>query len=262
MRVLRPGIAYVQRVWIYMQAFRLREAIRLAAAEQSKDGRITAVLRNSNIPVTLRCGTCDFVVLRKVLIEGEYRIPFLTKPALVIDAGANIGISALYFALQYPEARVYAVEPDKENFELLQLNTRAVPNVVPVNAALWSRPARLALTNPEAEPWAFHFVEAEDGAYQTTTIPEIMAKAGVDAIDILKLDIEGGERELFRDPSAHDWLPAVRILIAELHDRFTPSCTESLVRLLAARSFQCHVKGESLYVHFEQEGQPTPWGNL
>src|SRR5579863_2728165 len=68
-------------------------------------------------PVRLRPGTSDVEVLWDVFARDTYRIPFRTPrgPSVIVDAGANIGITSIYFSSLYPRARVIAIEPEPSN---------------------------------------------------------------------------------------------------------------------------------------------------
>jgi len=102
--------------------------------------------------ISLRLGTSDLGVIVKVLGSHEYGFPFDGTPKLIIDAGANIGISALYFAQRFPDAKIYAIEPEEGNFELLKKNCNGRPNIILKKAALWNHSTRV-IFRPEAENW-------------------------------------------------------------------------------------------------------------
>ncbi|QKT03354.1 FkbM family methyltransferase [Ectothiorhodospiraceae bacterium 2226] len=65
---------------------------------------------------------------------------------MILDTGANIGTSALYFAQRYPRARL-AVEPEDGNFALLETNTRHLPNVTALKAAVWGSTEKRVIKN-------------------------------------------------------------------------------------------------------------------
>jgi len=46
------------------------------------------------------------------------------RQPLIIDCGANIGCASVWFATQYPKARILAVEPDPDNFRMLVRNSK------------------------------------------------------------------------------------------------------------------------------------------
>jgi hypothetical protein len=64
-------------------------------------------------------------------------------------------------------------------------------------------------------------------------------------IDILKIDIEGSEKELF-ESDYETWLPKVTTLIIELHDRMREGSSLSFFRALTKYNFRLAVKGENL----------------
>ena len=71
-----------------------------------------------------------------------------------------------------------------------------------------------------------------------------MTRYQADEIDILKLDIEGAEKEVFTS-NYHRWLPKTRILIVELHDRMKAGCSSAFIKAMADYNFTIHPKGEN-----------------
>ena len=188
-------------------------------------------------PVTIRLGGSDLRTFLHVIASDGYAFPFSLdrEPTVVVDAGANTGLSALWFATKYPKAIVLSIEPSPDNFELLVENTRHLPNVVPICAALWSETGTVSLLDPGQGPWAYRVAESKSDARQLEVsetdvisaidVPTLMATYGVDHIDILKIDIEGSEREVFED--AAGWIDRVHAIVIELHDRIKPGCSRS-----------------------------------
>lgn len=203
-------------------------------------------------PVLVRRGGSDWPTFEKVFVDQEYGVDMPDfAPRLIIDAGANVGYATLFFARKFPEARILAIEPEGANYEQLVLNTRAYPNVTPIQAALWSRAERLAITNPSADSWSFRVGAADSGAgagaVRGVTIPELLAMAGAERIDLLKLDIEGAEKDLF-ECGAEEWLGRVGLIIAELHDRNRPGCSRAFYRALTRFEFGQFPMGENIVV--------------
>src|SRR5262249_35244366 len=108
----------------------------------------------------LRTFVGDLFVLFEVMSMGAYSIPETVLPRdqvrVIIDCGANIGLTSLYLAAHYPHARVYSVEPDAENFALLRLNTRAEPRITPIRAAVVGRSCRTVRMTTGGESWKHH----------------------------------------------------------------------------------------------------------
>jgi FkbM family methyltransferase len=182
-------------------------------------------------PYYLREGTSDERVEQDV-----FRItPIHTKenfgsPRWIIDAGANIGLRTIWFANIFPEANIIAIEPEKTSFDLLQRNTAFYPNVRCIQAGLWKNDAYLKIRNPNDEPWAFIIDELTDNEIRNDnihgiTIEHLMKEYAINNIDILKIDIEGSEKEVFENSA--QWINSVNVFFIELHDRMKNGCAKS-----------------------------------
>lgn len=199
----------------------------------------------------------DVRVFHQVVLRRSYQLP-IVLPAVrfIVDAGANAGYAALYFAQANPDARILAIEPDRSNFEMLCTNSENVARIECFLGALWPVETRLSIQNPSAPKTAIMVGEAEncEGDVPTITIPRIVATHGF--IDILKLDIEGAEIELFSHCDL-SWLDEVGCLIIELHDFMRPGCSMAFYRAIARRSFQQHISGENLIIVFDHARKPS-----
>ena len=199
--------------------------------------------------VAIRPDTEDADVFRSVFLRHECRVPgtMARPPRVIVDGGAYVGYSTVYYALAWPEARVIAVEPEPRNLAQLHTNTKALPNVTVIHGAIWHRHERLHIENPDAASYSFRMSPAsgESEGVQAFTVPDLMALAGTDVIDILKLDIEGAEREVFEH--AESWIRQAGILCVEVHDRYKPGCTAAFLNAVKTGSFRLLVEhGEKL----------------
>jgi FkbM family methyltransferase len=125
-------------------------------------------------------------------------------------------------------------------------NTSLYVNIMVVQAGIWNRKTFLKIVNQEGEKWSFQVQESEcyNGAIEAITIEDIMKLSSSEFIDILKLDIEGSEKEVFS--SSQDWIDKVGILIVELHDKFKPGCSESFYSAVSKFNFKKFRKGENI----------------
>lgn len=192
-------------------------------------------------PVYVRGGpSFDTTVLYEMLVSEEYApVGDLAAPQFIIDAGANIGMATLLFLNLYPTAHVVAIEPDQGNLDVCRRNLAPYAGrVTLLEGALWNRPGRLQL-EPNREEWAIKVRNAtpgEGGSVEAFTLPDIVARhAHGKPVDFLKIDIEGGEREIFDEESA-EWLARVRNLAVETHG---PDCVERFTSAL--RPFACEM---------------------
>jgi FkbM family methyltransferase len=193
-------------------------------------------VRGIATPVYCRAQGSDFHVLRQVLGHHDAAIRLDHPPKLIIDAGANVGYSSLLFMSHYPTATIVGIEPDKTNCELFRKNCGAHPKIRLLEGAVWPRSKTLAITNPEADPWAFQVDETsadeQAGLVRGYTIPEIIDMNGGGRVNLLKLDVEGAECALFSE-GAEEWLPRVDVILVELHDHFVSGCRAAFDRLLS-----------------------------
>lgn len=163
--------------------------------------------------IYLRQGSSDIAVFEHVFIQGELDFN-LDNPKLILDGGANCGLTALYLASQYPDANILAVEPNLDNCSMIKLNTSGL-NVEVIETALWSRSTYLKIENVDAEPWAFHCVETVKDAPGSFMARDISSILEGRECDLVKLDIEGAEIEVFKDI---EWLSKVAIVVVEIHN--------------------------------------------
>ena len=212
-------------------------------------------LTSINIPglphkVYLRKGTSDARCFNQVFLEQDYDFEIDFRPQFIIDCGANIGLSSLFFQKKYPGAQIIAVEPEKSNFEMLQMNTKSYSNIECLNYGIWNRNVNLKITeqSKEKDKWGFTVTETQEegnGAIKAITISEIMKRYGKNEIDILKMDIEGSELEVFSS-NYEDWLPKTKIIMMELHDRERKGCGKAFFQSLFNYDFSInqYYKGE------------------
>jgi FkbM family methyltransferase len=182
-------------------------------------------LEGLRYPFFLRLQTSDAQVCHEVLLGREYFFPVSFSPGTIVDVGANCGFTSVFYANQFPDARIWAIEPEPSNFAALVKNAERYPNITPIRAALWSKDGEVAVFSPapKFEDWGkWGFAVAPGAGCRAVTVSTLMREIGVDAIDILKVDIEGAEREIFSNP---EWIDNVRLLAIELHDRTHPGCT-------------------------------------
>ena len=105
-------------------------------------GRVlTLHVRGLPSPVYCRAGGSDLRVFAQVIANREYRCLDQSHiPELVIDCGANIGLSTVYFLTRFPNAHLIALEPDPDNFKMLARNTAGFSDrVTLLQAAVWNK---------------------------------------------------------------------------------------------------------------------------
>ena len=198
-------------------------------------------------PIYLRHNTSDVKTFDKIFLEDEYDFDPELSPELIIDAGANIGAASIYFALKYPDATIISLEPEKTNFNILKKNSKKYKNICCLNKALWYTKESLYIKNLEANKESFEVqskgLSNETGFVEGISINELMVDFKINQIDILKIDIEGSEKEVFSHNT--EWLKRVGLIFIEFHDRKKPGCRESFSSAIKNYVVQIDSKGET-----------------
>ncbi|MEM2293853.1 MAG: FkbM family methyltransferase [Nitrososphaerota archaeon] len=144
-----------------------------------------------------------FIAIKDILLNREYEyIPEFEllnfKGKRVVDAGAHVGLYSLVASVFAKE--VISIEPHPLNFRILELNKiiNLANNIIPLNKALWSERATLELH--EGTHTGGHSVLQNSFGkgyiVQSITLGEIIDEFG--KIDLLKMDVEGSEFEIFK----------------------------------------------------------------
>jgi FkbM family methyltransferase len=205
-------------------------------------------------PFSMRDNAYDFATFEEVILRETYNVPMDFTPRYIIDGGGNIGLTAAYFATRFPEASIITLEPDRENFSLLQKNTSLYKNIITLNSGLWWRSAELIVKDTGLGNNGFVVEEVEQKTSDSVpalSIEDIMLQQGWNHIDMVKLDVEGSEKEIFSS-GYQNWLPKTRVLIVEVHDRMKRGCSKSLLNAVHSFNFSMEIAGENLVFRNEE----------
>ena len=167
---------------------------------------------------------------------------------LIIDCGANIGMSAYWFATQYPRARVLAVEPDPGNAEMARENTSMLQQVEVLQAAVAPVDCRVSLVNTDSGADAFRTEMSAEGSISAYSIESLVALAKAELQDLLivKIDIEGFEDALFETNTA--WIESAQLVVVEPHDWMIPGTAKAnnMLRALSQNRREFLINGEHI----------------
>jgi FkbM family methyltransferase len=171
-----------------------------------------------------------------------------SEPLKIIDAGSNIGLTTLYFSRFFDNAVYICIEPNESNFEVLSFNleTNSIPNVQRIQAGVWSKNTYLNIISDFRGhyDWSYRVVEAEKVTdLEAFSIQHLIEKFKWDIIDILKMDIEGSEKEVFTNPKSDvSFLAITKCIAIEIHDEF--DCREAIYEILKSYGFTLFNSGE------------------
>lgn len=192
----------------------------------------------------------DWFAIREVLVEDEYfcverLIPENSSPR-VLDLGANIGSFALRVFLHNPDAQVVSVEAADDTFKILEGNRRLNPgsNWRVLNFGVWRDDGPLALMRRGISVGHRVIEGAGDDVVQGISMPTLLGKLGWDQVDLIKMDIEGGEEAVI--PAALGVLRKTRFLIVEIHsDRIDSAPIMSALQSIYAYQWQLNDRKSS-----------------
>jgi FkbM family methyltransferase len=213
-------------------------------------GNITVRVADKRGNLSVRKHTTDSEVVWQCFMMHQYDIPVVMggppihrnavaasysaivksgDSPLIVDCGANIGASSIWFKMKYPNSTVIAVEPAPDNAEMMRKNFSNFPGIIPVQSGIGPKSGTMFLQDDGGGAWGYRTVEHETRTeVQIKTVEDILRdyKSEKDKPFILKIDIEGAEQALFEGPlNAISKFP---IIIIESHDFYMPGKGTSL----------------------------------
>ncbi len=186
---------------------------------------------------------------QSVSLKGCYAALVKSKEtALIIDAGSNIGASVVYFSLVWDQCKVFAIEPEPRNCELLKLNCSGL-NYSLIEGAIGCRNGIRYLHDPGEGEWGYRVEDHGQQEVKGFAASDIVAEQinrGIRPF-IFKIDIEGGEEDLFAEKT--DWVQHFPLIVLESHDWLFPGLARSrnFLRTISGMNFDVVFRGENVF---------------
>ncbi|MGA9779374.1 MAG: FkbM family methyltransferase [Verrucomicrobiia bacterium] len=201
---------------------------RLLALKKLWAGEVKLRLKDGHGPLVLSGNSMDYRLFSDIFLYECYNLELCSEPEYIMDCGANVGISTRYFIKRYPKARIAAVEPDQRNYSLLQSNLEKC-GVITFKVALHNNRRHLRLTSDNLSSSSRRFDEAGSGSEQVVAVPlqDLFAELRWPRIDLLKIDIDGGEFALFDTQDL--WLSRVNVFVMEFHEYLRKGATQVIL---------------------------------
>lgn len=184
-------------------------------------------------PVTLflRTYAGDIGIFYEIFWQRIYALTLTAHPKVIVDAGANTGLSALFFHLTYPHAKIIAIEPLPANVSICEKNLQPYlkeGSIVLEAAALTANSGKVYLATAEMDYNTAVAAQETNISVAGIHMQQLMNDHHITYIDLLKLDIENGELELFSKNT--QWLTAVQSIIIEIHSEAARSLCLSVLK--------------------------------
>ncbi|MEQ8532242.1 MAG: FkbM family methyltransferase [Imperialibacter sp.] len=190
----------------------------------------------------------SFVSMYDEILERK-SYSFQAKPnGLIIDCGANIGLSVIFFAENYPDHEIIAFEPDPEVFNTLQKNIltqeeSVIRRIRLIQAAVWKSEGNIAFSSEGSDSGSL--VAGNSNSREIQINCKRLRDLLNQEVDFLKIDIEGAEYEVILD--CKDKLVNVNNLFFEFHSyEGKPQKLDMLLRVVSEAGFRYYIEGGSV----------------
>jgi FkbM family methyltransferase len=181
----------------------------------------------------------------EIIKDKIYQFDAHSKIPVIIDCGANMGLSVYYFSKAYPAAKIIAFEPEEAIFKVLQnnVNTYGLKNVTLHQKAVWDERTTLNFFTDKGMGGSVTNVYKKQEPAKVETV--VMADYLQEKIDFLKMDIEGAEYRVLK--SCESLLKNVENIFVEYHSYIDKEQQlDDLLLLLKQQGFRYHLK-QSFY---------------
>jgi FkbM family methyltransferase len=205
------------------------------AAAMLKSERTIRV--RDGIRLCYRLDRGDMQSLREVWMDDSYRLPFDVAPKVLVDLGANIGLTTVWLAHRYGCTAIVAVEPSPENARIARINLE-LNNIHAevVEAAVGDHDGTVYFQDDQDSNLGR--VASTGRPVRQVSMRTVLEQLPAGAeVDLVKMDIEGGEGPLLDAKADLAWLRRVRSIIAETHRTLIDY--PAMVRTLESQGFRC-----------------------
>lgn len=205
-------------------------------------------------------------IYEEVFKDNLYYADLSTLAPRIIDCGAHIGVSTVYFKTTFPQAKIIAFEPEPTLFGYLEKNIEAnmLNDIEVINKAVWKYDGELELfVDSQQENHWLSTTSIQDGAWnlRQETEPVMVAATRLshyldEPVDLLKLDIEGAETEVVREIQPK--LKNVGRMLIEFHANRVHR-PEGLIKILKSNGFEvtAYFEGKELSLDRLTRRKPT-----
>lgn len=247
--------SYLYESWRTFRELNLRG---YSATNENFVNHVSWEVNSTELKICLRKKSSDFAVFNQVFIDQEYEpILLLVKEynieiKNIVDLGGNIGLTTLYLRSHFPSSDIHVLEPNKANLKILEKNIRenGFEKIHPYQLAIWSNDGSAFLINDfkDSREWSMRVTtEAIGEEIETVSLSTLMNRLNLDIIDILKIDIEGSEFELFSKDKSFllDLSHRTKLIALELHGDQLQNF--DIVRTLTSLKISCFISGETIF---------------
>lgn len=156
--------------------------------------------------------SASFIYMYKdILFEERYRFKSGIAKPIIIDAGANIGVSLVYFKNLFPNAEITAFEPDPNIYSYLKRNVEGLDSIDLINKGLFDEVTKIGFSTDQADGGSIYQNNSNKIEIETCLLSDYLDEK----VNFLKIDIEGAETKVLHE--CKNKLKNVENLFIEYH---------------------------------------------
>lgn len=201
--------------------------------------------------------------MHEIFVEEVYKFQSPLKDPVIIDCGANIGLSILYFKKLFPGGKVIAFEPDQDIFKCMQNNIAqfGFENIELINKGVWNEETTLSFLAEGTLGGRVVDQQTTEASY-IVSIPTVRLKDYLrQPVDFLKIDIEGAEYEVMKDCA--DTLNNVRLLFIEYHSTASePQKLNEILEIVSRAGFRYYIREAAHTMKYPYIDKNVNWFDL
>jgi FkbM family methyltransferase len=202
--------------------------------------------------------------MKEIFVEEVYKFQCRKADPFVIDCGANIGLSVIYFKRRFPQSKIIAFEPDAAIFQTLKGNIAQFDyeDVQLINKGVWEKETTLSFLAEGTLGGRVVDDRASSCRSDIISIQTVRLKDYLrDQVDFLKIDIEGAEYEVLLDCA--DFLNNVQYLFVEYHSTASESQKlDEILSIITNSGFRYYIKEASRNVRHPFVEKNRNWFDL
>ena len=186
-------------------------------------------------------GTAFYNTYKEIFEEKIYEFKPQETHSVILDCGANMGLSILYFSKYYPNSEIITFEPDEDVIPFLEKNIQSqnLNNVELLKVGVWTDSTNLEFYTDHGLGGRMDvkYKDSEAKTIKTVRLRKFLNRP----IDMLKMDIEGPEYLVLKD--CEDLLKNVSNIFVEYHSFFDEDQElDELLALFKRNGFRYHLK--------------------
>jgi FkbM family methyltransferase len=206
-----------------------------------------------------------YILFIEVFLLNEYYFQTATKEPLIIDCGANIGMSVLYFKKLFPNSKIIAFEPNPHAFKLLENNMKVnkINKVELHNVGLYDKETEISFFIGDNIGSFVGSLKKERGGntelkIQTEKLSHYLKS--IETVDLIKMDVEGAEINIIDDLLESSSITKAKEYIIEFHHNINEgkSMLSSFLHKFESKGFNYNIKAtfsdincyQDVLVHF------------